>query len=157
MAAVAWGQRVPEGRAVAAARRPSTQATMRRLARSTASQSQPLRRLRPTKGQRSSNAKASQRLRGACWGRRRGRGGRGRGAFFCPVGPRHARNTRHAYAAALRITPGQELFHLALAGRPLARYGHQAGLVATGFTVIAGMPLCPLRRMCSRLQRAQVW
>ena len=69
-------------RAVARLRSPSTQATMRRLSRSTASQSQTLRFLRPTNVHISSNSNAGQRLRRPFFGRNCGSGGEAAAAFF---------------------------------------------------------------------------
>ena len=107
VAVVAAGQRrgsACQSRAsVAVPRLPSTQATIRRLARSTASQSHTLRFLRPTNVHISSSSNASQRLRCAFFGRSRGNDGAGRCAFFYPLCNRVARHAGGPGDAAQRV------------------------------------------------------
>lgn len=125
---------------MAASRRPNTQATTRRLARSTANHSQTLRRLRPTNVYISSSSRASQRFCCAFFDRRRGSAGLACCAFFCQFGHGHARHAGYPHDASLRIALGQQRLDLALAGGPLGGGGHKTGLVPAPVTAVASMP-----------------
>jgi len=69
-----------------------------------------------------------------------GQGGARRLRFFCPLGHRPTRHARHAHDAPLRVALGQQPVHLGIAGRAFERCRHKAGLGATGFILIVGMP-----------------
>ena len=114
---------------------------MRRLARSTASQSQTLSRRWPTNVPISSSSSASHSWGWAFFGRRRGKGGRAAYAFFYQFGHRHARHAGHAHNAALGIALDQQLFHLRVANGPRHRRRHQAGRVATRRALVLGVAL----------------
>ena len=129
-------------RAEAASRRPVNQATMRRLARSTASQSHTLRRRRPTNVYISSSSSSSHARRWAFFGRRRGKGGEACWAFFCcQFGHRHARDVGGPHDAALGIAFNQQLFHLRATGGPFGGRRPQVGLMATCFALVLGVAL----------------
>ena len=112
---------------------------MRRLARSTASQSQTFRRRWPTNVHISSNSSASHSFFCSFLGRKRGSGGEAACAFFYPAGNRHPRHARHAGNTALRIALAQQLVHL----RILDRFSHGSGgktsLVPAAFALVFGM------------------
>ena len=126
---------------MAASRRPSTQATMRRLARSTANQSQTLRFLRPTNVHISSSSSASHSRRWAFFARRRGNAGLGCCAFFCQLGHRHARNARGPYDAALRVALDQQLFRLGVARGARRTRRVQIALVGARLAMVLGPPV----------------
>jgi hypothetical protein len=108
---------------------------MRRLARSTARQSQTFRRRWPTDVHILSSSSAFHSFFCSVRGRKR----RSRLRFFCPAGNHDLRHARHAGNAALRIAFAQQLVHL----RILDRFGHgdrgKAGLVIAAFALIFGM------------------
>ena len=110
---------------------------MRRLARPTASQSQTLRLLRPTKVHSSSSSSTSQ----SFFGRRRGSRGAIAQRFFYPLGNAHARNAGHALDAALRIALAQQLVDLCVLRGLGHGNGYKTRLVAAGFALVAGMAL----------------
>ena len=112
---------------------------MRRLARSTASQSQTLRRRWPTKVHISSSSSASHSWRWAFFGRKRGKGGRAACAFFYQFGHRHARHAGCTRNAALRVALDQELFHLPVANGSRRRCWLKPGLVPAGFALVLGV------------------
>ena len=121
-------------------REPSTQATMRRLARSTASHNHTLRRLRPTNVHISSNSRSSPCRRCTRSGRRRGRAGAGRNAFFYPFGNRVARHARGAGDAAEGVALGQRLADLDVLPGLFHGGGLEIALVAARFALILGPP-----------------
>ena len=112
---------------------------MRRLARSTASQSQTLCFFRPTKVHISSSSRASQSFFCAFLGRKRGSSGKAACAFFYPTGNRDPRNPGHAGNAALRIALAQQFVDLGILHRFRHGGGREAGLVAAALALILRM------------------
>ena len=117
-------------------REPSTQATRRREARSTASQSHTLWRLRPTKVHISSSSSASHCFLWAFFGCQRGKAGAGSCAFFYPFGNRVTCHARQPHDAAQRHALKQQLVHLGILPRFLDGRGLEIALVAAGFTLV---------------------
>lgn len=139
---------------MAASRRPSTQATTRRAARSTANQSHTLRRRRPTDARISSSSSASHRSRCAFLGRRRGGGGHAACAFFCQLGHRRARHAGHAHDAALRVAFGQHSFST-WAQRAARPPRAQTGPGSRRLCIGSGHARCCGR--CGESARCRIW
>ncbi len=113
---------------------------MRRETRSTASQSQTLRFLRPTYVPISSSSRASQRF---CWAfsdRAGTSSGAGVRAFFYAFGNRHPRDTGDAGNAALRVAFEQQRVHLGEQRRFAPRRRLKIALAQTRFALVFGLP-----------------
>lgn len=120
-------------------REPSTQATMRRDARSTASHSRTLRVRWPTNVHISSGLRASQCL--CCAFFRRSRANRGASSYaFYLLGNRVARHTRQAHDAAQRIAFQQQPVDLRVLPRFLDGGGLEIALMSAGFALVLGPP-----------------
>ena len=112
---------------------------MRRLARSTASQGQTLRRRWPTKVHISSSSSASHSFSCSFLGRKRGSGGEAAGAFFIRLAIVSRETPVTRAIRALRIALTQQVVNL----RVLYRFGHggggKTGLVPAAFALVFGM------------------